>query len=250
MRTDTTEVADGVVRIAGSRTNAYVIADGDDVCLVDTGYPGDLDRVSAALGTIGRAAADVTAVLLTHAHVDHIGSAERFRREHGAAVHAHADEAAHARGEREERISNLDMLLRLWWPKMWSFLGNVLSAGGTTVEHVTEVTTFVEDGALDLPGAPVPLFTPGHTSGHCSYHLPDRGVVITGDALVTHDSLTGARGPRLLNHLFNHDHAAATASLQRLAGVDADVLLPGHGDPWRGDPADAVQQAATREGPR
>ena len=43
--------------------------------------------------------------------------------------------------------------------------------------------------------------------------------------------------------MFNHDEAAALASLQALAGLAADVVLPGHGPAYHGSPASAVQQA-------
>lgn len=65
----------------------------------DAGYPGDLDPIVAALENLGRPLADVSAVLLTHAHIDHIGSAEMLRTRHGATVHTHCEEGAHARGE-------------------------------------------------------------------------------------------------------------------------------------------------------
>ena len=62
----------------------------------------------------------------------------------------------------------------------------ILRAGATRAERLTEVTPFAaESGPLDVPGHPVPVPTPGHTSGHCAFHLPDRGVLITGDALIT-----------------------------------------------------------------
>lgn len=237
------QVAEGVIRVVGSRAVSYIIDDGS-LCLVDAGYPRDLTAIVGAVEGLGRSLADVSTVLLTHAHVDHIGSSEELRAQHGVAVHAHVDEAAHARGEREERISTGYMLSRLWWPKMLSFLFNVVRAGGAKVERVRELSTFDEawDG-LDLPGRPVPVFTPGHTSGHCSFLLPDRGVLFTGDALVTHDSLTQETGPRILHRAFNHDQAETVASLDLLRDVDAEVVLPGHGEPFHGSPADAVDQA-------
>jgi glyoxylase-like metal-dependent hydrolase (beta-lactamase superfamily II) len=50
-------------------------------------------------------------------------------------------------------------------------------------------------------------------------------------------------GPQLLPRMFNHDEAAALASLQALAGLTADVVLPGHGPAYRGSPASAVELA-------
>ncbi len=243
------EVADGVTRVAGSRTNLYVVAEGGSICLVDTGYPGDHAKIVAGLAAFGKSLADVEAVLLTHAHVDHIGSAERLRAEHGATVHTHVDEAPHAKGEYEQRITTGYMLSRMWWPKMAAFVLNAVRSGAAKVDHVAEVATF--DGAqtpLDLPGRPVPVFTPGHTSGHCAYHFPDRGVLVSGDALVTEDSLTRETGPRLLHSSFNHDQAEAVRSLDRLRGLAADEILPGHGDPYRGTPAQAVEMALHHAG--
>jgi glyoxylase-like metal-dependent hydrolase (beta-lactamase superfamily II) len=240
----TERVAIGVTRVEGSRTNFYIIEDGDTICLVDTGYPGDFRVLVAALESIGRSPADVTAVLLTHGHVDHIGSAERLRTEHGSPVHVHNEEANHAKGKADEVISTSYMVSHLWWPKMAFFLLNAIRAGALKVQRVREVVMFGEaPTGLDLPGHPIPIFTPGHTSGHCAFHLPDRGVVMTGDALITHDSLTHATGPRLLHEAFNHDQESSVRSLERFRNLKADTLLPGHGDPFYGSPADAVDHA-------
>jgi hypothetical protein len=63
---------------------------------------------------------------------------------------------------------------------------------------------------------------------------------------VTHDSITQETGPRLLGKAFNHDQDQAVPSLELLRHVPAEVLLPGHGEPFRGAPGEAIDQAIGR----
>jgi glyoxylase-like metal-dependent hydrolase (beta-lactamase superfamily II) len=69
----------------------------------------------------------------------------------------------------------------------------------------------------------------GRTRGSIGFFLPDRGACFSGDALVTLNLLTGRRGPQLLGGAFMEDSRQALASLDQLAGLQADTMLPGHG---------------------
>ncbi len=85
--------------------------------------------------------------------------------------------------------------------------------------------------------------TPGHTLGHCALHLPERGVVLAGDAFVMRDPYLNKPGPRIVAGAATADSERALQSLDALAALDADVALTGHGDPYRGDLRAAVAQA-------
>jgi glyoxylase-like metal-dependent hydrolase (beta-lactamase superfamily II) len=221
-----------------------MVADGDEVTLVDAGEPRDLILVGSALERIGRTPRDVSAVVITHAHPDHIGAAERLRGEYGIQVWLLDAEAPHARGQIIEEASKLQVLQAAWRPQVLAWGLRILRAGVTRAERLTEVKPFEEgSGPLDVPGHLVPVPTLGHTSGHCAFHLPERGVLITGDALITAHPVARTTGPQLCPPMFNHDEAANLASLQALAGLAADVVLPGHGPAYRGSPASAVERA-------
>jgi glyoxylase-like metal-dependent hydrolase (beta-lactamase superfamily II) len=96
---------------------------------------------------------------------------------------------------------------------------------------------------LDVPGKPRAVHTPGHTDGHCALLFESRGALFVGDELCTWNPLTGTRGPRLMPKVFDVSYAQCVESLARIEPLDAALILPGHGDPWSGTPADAVARA-------
>jgi glyoxylase-like metal-dependent hydrolase (beta-lactamase superfamily II) len=95
-----------------------------------------------------------------------------------------------------------------------------------------------------IPGCPVVTHTPGHTDGSCVIEFKSHGVVFVGDALCTASPLTGLRvPPQLQTRAPNRNSSQALASVERLAGVEAPVVLPGHGQPWREGVAAAAASA-------
>ena len=109
-----------------------------------------------------------------------------------------------------------------------------------------EVRTFADGEVLDVPGQPRVRHLPGHTRGNCALHLQDASVVFSGDTLVTFDPYRRRRGPRLLVKGVNEDNEQARTSLDALAELNAQLLLPGHGEPWPDGVAAAVADARRR----
>ena len=94
------KIAPGIHRIGGnSMINAYLIEQAGEVTIIDAGVSGFYKDIDRELAAMGRTPADVRALVLTHGHTDHIGFAERLRRERRVPVSVHEADAALARGE-------------------------------------------------------------------------------------------------------------------------------------------------------
>lgn len=240
-RLTVTQVADGVHLASTGLVNWILAEEGGQVTLVDAGYPGDAARVRESLDRIGRSLDDVAAVLVTHAHVDHIGGIEWCGL--SAPVFTGADEVPHAKREYLQQATELDVMLRAWNPRVLLWSLRILAVGATQDVAVPEATACIPGRSMDLPGGPVAVPTPGHTSGHTAYHFPGVGAVATGDALVTGHPVTGRNRPHLLPDFFTHDPEQAAAGLDALAALDAGIVLPGHGEAWTGSLREAVDVA-------
>jgi glyoxylase-like metal-dependent hydrolase (beta-lactamase superfamily II) len=234
---DPAQLADGVVRLGTSYVNWYLVADPTGVTIVDAGVPGYRPQLEPGLALLGRSLADVRAILLTHADGDHTGVATAVRSETGTPVHLHpADaESARQRGKKKMDESIAGELLR---PGTYRLFGHFTANGGAR-PPVLDDTIAVEEGVLDVPGSPHAIPTPGHTPGHVAYWFPKHGALFVGDLLCTWHPTRGRRGPQTMP--FNVSTPQSIESLGAIEGNQADLLLPGHGEPW----TDGVDEAVT-----
>ena len=240
-------VAPGVLRACAGGTNSYVVRTDDGLLLVDAGLPAHWRLVGEAVRRLGAAPRDVTGLVLTHGHFDHVGFVARAAERLGLTPWVHEADAPLVGAP----YSYDHAMPRTWYavrhPRSLPLQVAMVRAGALAVEGLEIVRTFGGAGPLeDVPGHPVALPTPGHTDGHAAFHLPDRGLLFTGDALVTLDPYSARTGPRVVARAGTKDADRALESLTALPPGEATVL-PGHGRPWAGRVEDAVA-AARRAG--
>src|SRR5579859_2108477 len=239
-----TEVAEGIHRLTNGISNFYLIEQSGKLVLVDAGAPPDWDLLGRVIAGLGRDLGDLDAVLLTHAHTDHTGFAEKARATTGARVWIHEHDVQMAStgkvGPRDGKTSAYLLRGAFWRSAL--VLG---MRGATKIIPIREVSGFSDGEVLDVPGSPRMVHAPGHTGGSAAILLEERGVLFTGDVLCTHNAYPGRAGPQIMPSGLNADTPQALASLANLAGIKADVLLPGHGEPWTAGVDEAVRQART-----
>jgi glyoxylase-like metal-dependent hydrolase (beta-lactamase superfamily II) len=220
--------------------NMNILADGDRVTVVDCGVwrpdlpDGGLGALQAGLEGAGYALADVSRIVVTHAHIDHYGLAGRLMELTGAELVMHAmtdldaEKYRHpdtARARRRdtyedhgvpasERTDLADHLTR-WLP----YLHSVVEAS----------TRLRGDEVLEIGGDRwTVVHTPGHSLGHVCLWSPARGVLLSGDHL-----LPGITPPVTFERGFDADPLRSYLdSLRRVGDLRPRFVLPGHGKPF------------------
>jgi glyoxylase-like metal-dependent hydrolase (beta-lactamase superfamily II) len=230
------QLAPGVWRVATAPrdlVNTFVLRDEDgQVTLVDAGTKRAPKVVAAALEQIGVHVTDVTRIVVTHAHGDHVGGLGGLRGRTGATVAAHERDAAYlreGRGPVLDRTTLGGRLLRR-------------SPGVTTPTPVEE--ELVDGQLLDVAGGLRVLHTPGHTPGHVSLlHEPSR-------LLITGDSIWNAFGRMSWPvRMLCTDAALTRRTAEVLGELDYDIVAFTHGPEIRTGAREAVRGflAARRE---
>lgn len=195
---------------------AYLWRDGEELTLIDAGFPGDAPAIAAAIEELGYSTAQLTRLVLTHHHEDHAGAAADIRAWGGVEVIAHRADAPIIRGAQSppERImtgADRELFERL-------------SAGIPPAPACRVDTEVVGGDVLPFGGGAIVLSAAGHTDGSIGLFLPDHGVLFTGDLIVR--SPAGVHLGR-----FNDDIDTSRRSFVGLTGADARLVCFGHGEP-------------------
>jgi hydroxyacylglutathione hydrolase len=193
---------------------AYLIKNGGYLILVDAGMRGEESRIMQAISSFK--GCDLQLIYITHAHLDHYGSAAAVRRLTGASIAIHkADAAAMAAGE--TRLGEARGKGRIA-AALLPLAGPLLRAEPAKADILLE-----DDERLDGQGlAAMSLHTPGHTPGSTCLVFGGERIAFSGDLVTT------SGGPHV-QRTFAEDWQQIYASLRRLQAADPEWVYPGHG---------------------
>lgn len=230
------ELAPGLHRIGNDIVAVHLIVTDEGMTLIDAGLSGQYADLRRELDAIGRPLSDIRGIVLTHGDTDHTGFAERLRSELGIPVYVGAGDAARAKGEKPSAPASKD---RKRIGPMLGFFAFALRKGGIRMPAIAEVVPMNDGDVLPLPGAPIIIGMPGHSPGSVAIHVPLVSAVFVGDELTTRSVVSGAEGPQPAP--FTDDQAESSRSLQKLAGLDVQWIIPGHGPVWTGGAAALIE---------
>ncbi len=216
------EVLPGVYQIGATWANVVLLA-GRDIVLVDTGWRGSGRRILRFVDEIGRVPQDISTIVVTHHHPDHMGSLADLQRASGARVAAHVADAPYVSGDLARPPGRRRPVA--------GALRRIVDSEPARVDVV------LKDGdRLGESGETIVVHSPGHTAGSISLFVPAKKLLIVGDVM------NNSRGrlsfpPRIVCH----DYGQAKESVRKLLDLDFDTLCCGHGPPLLHGAADAVR---------
>lgn len=191
--------------MTANNCNTYLI-DGPTRVLIDPGHLGLFSHVKTGLSNLGIGVEDIGMIICTHAHPDHIEAVRQFN----------GPSARFTLHETE-------------WRFIQGMKPQITAAFGFDPDSMMP-EFFLNEGDLSINGLEFQvLHTPGHSPGSVSLYWPDRKALFTGDLIfkegIGRTDLPGGNGEQLKK------------SIRRLAGLDIEWVLPGHGEIVSGDEA-------------
>ncbi len=204
------EILPGVYQIKVKGSSVMLVV-GQDVTLIDAGLSWSPNELTSYMSKIGLDIKDISRIIITHHHLDHAGGVAGLKELTGAKVAAHVDDAVYISGDKVYPS-----------PFVSSMLGTIASPVINRLQpKQVDVDIGLQDG--DKIGPFTVVHVPGHTRGSIALHDTSRGFLMVGDALQNRFGKLSQPDP-----LFTVDMALANKSIEKMAGLDFEVLCFSH----------------------
>ena len=195
------ELVPGIYQLRGEKpgSHVYLIKGDTKNVLIDTGFAGTFPLLERKLAELGLRVRDVSLIVLTHEHVDHIGATAFFHRTAVVAAHRLAANKLELQDEFVTFLKH-DKASRSFWVDVWLEDGSVIDLGNYELQVI---------------------HTPGHTSGCICLYEPRVGLLFTGDTVFAGGTLSEIAVGGNVSDYVN--------SVRRLSNLKVKQLYPGHG---------------------
>jgi glyoxylase-like metal-dependent hydrolase (beta-lactamase superfamily II) len=219
------EIVQGVHQVDGVNANVYVLKNGEELTVVDAGMPGNAEKILSYVRKLGEQPSSISTIVLTHCHIDHVGSAYELRKATNAKVAIHVEDADFLAGKRAVPVSK-------------GVVGRLFRVGFFFFRfHTFQPDITLKEGDI-IAGLKV-IHTPGHTPGSIALIDPKRELIFVGDNLAY-------RGKISMNYdLFTPDVDQAKLSIKKISELEFETMLSGHGGPLKPKASDRVKEFCT-----
>jgi glyoxylase-like metal-dependent hydrolase (beta-lactamase superfamily II) len=212
-----------VHQVDGVNANVYLLKNEQGLAVVDAGMPGNAEKILSYVRKLGENPSSISTIVLTHCHIDHVGSAYELRKATNAKVAIHAEDADFLAGKRS-------------LPRPKGVAGSLFRAASLFFRFKAfQPDITVKEGDI-VAGLRV-IHTPGHTPGSISLIDPKRELIFVGDTLRYSEGKMSGPPER-----FTLDADQMKLSIKKISELKFDTMLSGHSGPLRPKASERVKE--------
>ena len=211
-----TEIIPNIYQVDGIRgCHVYVIVD-NGITVIDTGMGGNAKKILDMIKGLGYGPSDVKRIIVTHDHMDHIGSLKALKDETKAVVMAGEADADVIEGKKPMRVPKMPLPIGLLIPLLKPFFKS----------QPTPVDVRLKDGdKIPVLGELLVVGLPGHSPGNIGLFSPSKKLLFSSDTL----RMKGGEFTKPLN--YDAEKAQSLTSIKKMGSLDYEIMLSGHNDP-------------------